>query len=100
MLGSFDQIQQLTSRLQQEQSENAYLKSESESMQKDLFDLRNRLSMLEDQLAEKDKLVKKLEDEVRCRRVLLAEQELHHMNRHAFHYTQSFVAFLELVSNC
>ena len=60
----------------EDQTEMAYKKSEDEKMQKVLSDLISRLSELEDLLAEKDKVVKKLEDEVRCRRALLADQQL------------------------
>ena len=76
MLGSFDeQIQELTSLIEQEQLKKADLKSENGRMQKDLSDLMNRLSKLEDQLAEKDKLVKKLEAEVRYRRAVNEQQQ-------------------------
>ena len=76
MLGSSDeQIQELTSLIEQEQLKKADLKSENGRMQKDLSDLMNRLSKLEDQLAEKDKLVKKLEAEVRYRRAVNEQQQ-------------------------
>ena len=74
VLGSFDeQVQEMASLIEQEQLKRAYLKSENERMQKDMSNLMNRLSKLEHQLAEKDKLVERLAAEVCYRRALLAE---------------------------
>ena len=59
--GSQDQVQKLTARLQQEQSEKAYLKSQNEHLEKELADTKK---ILGNQLAEKDATIKRLEEEV------------------------------------